>query len=120
MESGPVTMPLHLRITAWHDDQLCSWSATRLDIGEIKTVLVPRQALLHELDPSGELPVPVRTRLEPMVCQYEKLILHDKVDQGFGRAQATSTDSGALVRRESHRLQGHVPAGLRTDSGIAT
>jgi hypothetical protein len=46
MESGPVTMPLHLRITAWHDDQMQSGSATRLDIGDIKTVLVPRQALL--------------------------------------------------------------------------
>jgi hypothetical protein len=52
MESWSVTMPLHLRIAAWHDDQLCSWSGTRRDIGEIKTVLVPRQALLHKQDPS--------------------------------------------------------------------
>jgi hypothetical protein len=39
MESGPVTMPLHLRIAAWLDDQRRSVSAARLDIGEIKTVL---------------------------------------------------------------------------------
>ncbi len=56
----------------------------RLDIGERKTVLVPRQALLHKLGPSGELTVPaVRTRLEPLVHQYEKLILHDKVEAGM-------------------------------------
>jgi hypothetical protein len=55
MESEPVTMPLHLRIAAWHDGQMRSGSATRLDIGKIKTVLVPRQALLQKLDPSGEL-----------------------------------------------------------------
>jgi hypothetical protein len=70
MESRPVTMPLHLRMAAWHDDQMRSGSGTRLDIGEIKTVLVPRQALLHRLDPCGELTVPsVRTRLEPLVLQ---------------------------------------------------
>ncbi len=84
----PVAMPLHLRIVAaaWHDDQMRSGSATRLDIGEIKTVLVPRhwQALLHKLDPSRELTVPsVRTRLEPLVRHYEKLILHDKVESGM-------------------------------------
>jgi hypothetical protein len=45
---------------------------------------VPRQALLHKLDPSGELTVPsVRTRLEPLVRQYGKLILHDKVEAGM-------------------------------------
>ncbi len=61
-----------------------SGSGTRLDIGEIKTVLVPRQALLHKLYSSGELTVPsVRTRLEPLVRQYEKLILHDKVEAGM-------------------------------------
>ncbi len=85
MESGPVTMPLHLKIGAWPDDQKQSGSATRLDIGEIKMVLVPRQALLQKLDPSGELTVPlVRIRLEALVCQleYEKFIrvLHDRVE----------------------------------------
>jgi hypothetical protein len=44
MEIGPVSMPLHLRIAAWHDDQLRSGSGTHLGIGEIKPVLVPRQA----------------------------------------------------------------------------
>jgi hypothetical protein len=84
MESGPVTMPLYLRIAAWHDDQLRSGSGTRLDIGEIMTELVPRQASLHKLDPSGELTVPsVRTHLEPLVHKYEKLILHDKVEAGM-------------------------------------
>jgi hypothetical protein len=53
MESGPITMPLHLQIAAWHDDQMRSGSGTvtRLDIGDIKTVHVPRQVLLHKLDP---------------------------------------------------------------------
>jgi hypothetical protein len=48
MESLPLNMPLHLRITAWHDDQRLSVSATSLDIGEIikdgpraKTSLAP-------------------------------------------------------------------------------
>ncbi len=68
MESGSITVPLHLRIAAWHDDQMRSGSATRLDIGQIKTVLVPRQALLQKLDPSRELTVPaVSIRLEPRV-----------------------------------------------------
>ena len=40
--------------------------------------------MLHKLYPSGELTVPsVRTRLEPLVRQYEKLILHDKVEAGM-------------------------------------
>jgi hypothetical protein len=46
MESWPVTMPLHLRIAAWHNDQMRS--ATRLDMGEIKKVLVPRQAISEQ------------------------------------------------------------------------
>jgi hypothetical protein len=93
MESGPVTMPLHLRITAWHDDQMRSRSATRLDIDDITTVLVPRQALLQNLDPSGELTVPsVRTRLEPLVRQYKKLIVHDRVEASMSlKDELTST-----------------------------
>jgi hypothetical protein len=89
MESGSVTMPLHLRIAARLDCLMPSRSATRLDIGEIKTVLVPRQAFLHELDPSGELTVPaVRTRLDPLERQYEKLTLHDKVEAGMNLKDA--------------------------------
>jgi hypothetical protein len=45
---------------------------------------VPRQALLHKLDPSGGPTVPaVSTRLEPLVQQYKKLILHDQVEAGM-------------------------------------
>jgi hypothetical protein len=85
MKSGPVTLPLHLRIAAWHDDQMRSGSATCLDICEIKTV----QASLQRLDPSGELTVSsVRTRLEPLVRQYEKLILHDRVETGMSLKDA--------------------------------
>ncbi len=74
-------MPLHLRIAVWHDNQMLSGSAARLDIGEIKTVFVPRKSLLQKLDPSGELTVPsVSTRLEPLVRQCEKLIVHGRVE----------------------------------------
>ncbi len=92
MESGQVIMPLHLRIAAWHDDRRRSGYAARLDIGDIKTVLVPRQALLQSLDPSGELSVPeVRGRMEPLVRQYERLIVQDRVEAGTSLTGALKT-----------------------------
>ncbi len=68
MECGPRTLALHLKIAAWHDDLRRLGQAPRLDLGELKTILVPRQALLKRLDPTGELSVPTaRTQLEPLV-----------------------------------------------------
>ncbi len=55
MECWPWTMALHLKIAAWHDDLRRLGQAPRLDLGELKTILVPRQALLKRLDPTGEL-----------------------------------------------------------------
>jgi hypothetical protein len=81
MECWPLTLSLHLKVTAWHDDQSRLGQAQRLDPGELKTILVPRQALLKRLDPTGELSVPtVRTKLEPLVCQYERLVIQGRVD----------------------------------------
>jgi hypothetical protein len=48
---------------------------------DLKTILVPRQALLKRLDPTGELLVPTRsTQLQPLVRQYERLVIQDRVD----------------------------------------
>ena len=42
---------------------------------------MPRQALLRRLDPTGELSVPtLRTQLQPLVRQYERLVIQDRVD----------------------------------------
>jgi hypothetical protein len=53
----------------------------RLDLGDLKTILVPLQALLKRLDPTGELLVQtVRTQLQPLVRQYERLVIQDRLD----------------------------------------
>jgi hypothetical protein len=63
MKRGPRTLALHLKIAAWHDNLRRLGQAPCLDLGELKTILVPRQALLKRLDPTGELSVPtVRCR----------------------------------------------------------
>ncbi len=42
---------------------------------------MPRQALLKRLDPTGELSVPTLcTQLQPLVRQYERLVIQDRVD----------------------------------------
>jgi hypothetical protein len=57
--------------------------AQRLDLGELKTIPMPRQALLKRLDPTGELLVPtISTQPEPLVRQYERLVIQDRVDDG--------------------------------------
>jgi hypothetical protein len=64
----------------------------RLDLGELKIILVPRQALLKRLDPTGELSVPtVRTQLEPLVRQYERLVIQDRVDDDTHLRDALKT-----------------------------
>jgi hypothetical protein len=48
-------------------------------LGEVKTVLMPRQALLMKLDPLGTLLVPeVCDMLAPYVIKYQQLVLLDK------------------------------------------
>ncbi len=50
-------------------------------LGDLKTILVPRQALLKRLDPTGERSVPtVRMQLQQLVRQYERLVIQDRVD----------------------------------------
>jgi hypothetical protein len=81
MGCGPRTLPLHLKIAAWHEDVRRLGQCPRLALGKLKTILVPRQALLKRLDPTGELSVPsLRTQLQPLVCQYERLVIQDRVD----------------------------------------
>ncbi len=71
MECCPRTLALHLKIAAWHEDMRRLGQSPRLDLGELKLILVPRQALLKRLDPMGELSVPtVRRQLQPLVRQY--------------------------------------------------
>jgi hypothetical protein len=66
------------------DDQRRLGQAPRLealDLSELKTILVPRQALLKRLDPTGELSLStVRTQLEPLVHLYERLVIQDRVE----------------------------------------
>jgi hypothetical protein len=73
IEWGPLTLAraLHLKIAAWHEDIRRLGQFQRLALGDLKTILVPRQALLKRLDPTGELSVPtVHTQLQPLVRQY--------------------------------------------------
>ncbi len=68
MECWHRTLALHLKIAAWHEDIRRLGQCPRLALGDRKTILVPRQALLKRLDPTGELLVPtVRTQLQPLV-----------------------------------------------------
>jgi hypothetical protein len=81
MECRQRTLALHLKIAAWHEDILRLGQCPRLALGDLKTILVPRQALLKRLDPTGELSVPtVHTQLQPLVRQYERLVIQDRVD----------------------------------------
>ncbi len=57
--------------------------APPLYLGELKTILVPRQALLKNLNPTGELLIlTVHAQLETLVRQYERLVIQDRVDGG--------------------------------------
>ncbi len=49
MECGPRTLGLHLKIAAWHEDMLRLEQSSRLDLGDLKTILVPRQVLLKRI-----------------------------------------------------------------------
>jgi hypothetical protein len=81
MECGPRTLALNLKIAAWHEDMRRLGQSPSLALGDLKTIPVPRQALLKRLDPTGELSVPtVRTQLQPLVRQYERLVIQDRVD----------------------------------------
>ncbi len=61
MECGQRTLALHLKIAAWHEDIRRLGQCSRLALGDLKTILVPRQALLKRLDPAGELSVPTHS-----------------------------------------------------------
>jgi hypothetical protein len=81
MECGQRKLALHLKIAAWHEDIRRMGQCQRLALGNLKTILVPRQALLKRLDPTGELSVPtLRTQLQPLVRKYERLVIQDRVD----------------------------------------
>jgi hypothetical protein len=43
MECRPRTLALHLKIAAWHEDILQLGQSQRLALGDLKTILVPRQ-----------------------------------------------------------------------------
>ncbi len=53
MGCGQRTLALHLKIAAWHEDIRrlghCQGQCPRLALGDLKTILVPRQALLRRL-----------------------------------------------------------------------
>jgi hypothetical protein len=71
MECWPLTLALHLKIAVWHEDMRRLGQSLRVDLGERNLILVPQQALLKRLDPTGELSVPtVCTKLQPLVLQY--------------------------------------------------
>jgi hypothetical protein len=76
------TLPLHLKIAAWHEDVWRLGQRPRLALGELKTIIVPRQALLKRLDPTGDLLIPtLRTQLQPLalVRQYERLVIQVRI-----------------------------------------
>jgi hypothetical protein len=82
-----LSLALHLKIAAWHEDMRRLGQCPRLALGELKTILVPRQALLKRLDPTGELSVPtLRMRLQPLVRQHKRLVILDRVDADLREA----------------------------------
>jgi len=84
MESGTASTPLHLKIAAWHAEREREGTAMPLELDRLKTIIMPRQALLKELDPTGDLSVPqLRDLLEPLVQEYQDLIVRDRIQQSM-------------------------------------
>ncbi len=79
MECGNPATHLHLQISAWHDDRKATDDKLPFGLDNVKTVLIPRQALLKKLDPLGTFSVPgVRCKIAPYVIQYQTLVFQDR------------------------------------------
>ena len=83
-ECGDNDTPLHLKLVIYHENRLREGDDMPLDWSDCKTVLMPRQHLLKKLDPSGLLNVPqLRSRLKPLVEDFERLVLKDVAPPGL-------------------------------------
>ncbi len=54
LEAGFEDAQLHLRLVAWHEDNVLSGKTTSLKIETVRTLLMPRQHVLRKLDPDGD------------------------------------------------------------------
>jgi hypothetical protein len=81
MKCGTPSMPLHLKVAAWHVHRKRKREKLPFALDDSKKVLMPRQAPLKKFDPSGSLTVPaVRVALVPYRREYEHLIIQDRLD----------------------------------------
>ncbi len=84
-------------------------------LDDVKTTLMPRQALLKKSDPTWSLTVPaVRVLLQPYQREYQRLIIQDRLD-------ARLDIKGVLkIYKYFHliKLQPRWPSGLRFHSGV--
>ena len=84
MESGRLRAPLHLKVLAYHHDRVPEGEALPLERLDLKTVLMPRQWFLKNLDPDGSLTVPaLRMILEPHMREYKDVVLNSREPPGM-------------------------------------
>ena len=75
--------PLHLKIRAWHSNNMrLAVSPGPPRIENCKELLMPRQHLLKTIDPDGTKSVgEVIARLDPLARQYEQYVINDDYEQ---------------------------------------
>jgi hypothetical protein len=78
LDAGFEDAALHLRLVAWHEDNVSSGEPTpTMKIESIKVLLMPRQHVLRRLDPDGDKPVDdVRRQLYDLADKYMSMVMH--------------------------------------------
>ena len=80
--AGAPSTALHLRVNAYHDDLKRGGGKVPLQVADIKSVLMPRQAFLRKLDPTGKLPIAqLRAMMTPHAAAFRRLVV-DNIDNG--------------------------------------
>jgi hypothetical protein len=86
--AGAPSTALHLRVSTYHNDLKRDGGKVPLQVADIKSVLMPRQAFLRKLDPTGKLPIAqLRAIMAPHAAAFRRLVV-DNIDNGEDIKQA--------------------------------
>lgn len=76
--TGPADTPLHLKIVSWRRQQHRAGKKVDMQLSQLKTLYVPRQKLLRQIDPDNSLEVDeVRELLAPQLEVFTRLIMEE-------------------------------------------